>query len=75
VFSVTDNGVGINEIEFPKLFKMFCVLQRKDKLAERGNGVGLAIAKRGIEVHHGRMWVESEVDVGTTFYFSIPEKT
>lgn len=68
--SVKDNGIGIPENYQDSIFAIFKrVYSREDY---PGTGIGLAIAKRIVEQHHGQIWVESEVDVGTTFYFTVP---
>ena len=68
VFYVKDNGIGIAPEFHGKIFGLF------DKLTNdsEGTGIGLALAKRIIEVHGGRIWIESQIDSGTTFYFTLP---
>lgn len=68
VFFVRDNGIGIDSSQHDKIFDLF---YRIDKKSE-GNGVGLAIVKRIIEVHGGRIWIESELGMGCTVCFTLP---
>lgn len=68
-FSVKDNGIGIPAEKQEAVFNMFTKLHAKEEFS--GHGIGLATCKKIVEIHGGEIWLESEVDKGTTFYFTI----
>lgn len=69
VFSVIDNGIGIAEEHQERIFKIF---QRLDKSRSDGTGIGLAVCNKIVARHRGRLWVESQEGLGTTFSFTLP---
>lgn len=72
LFSIEDNGIGIAEHHYDKIFEIFKRLNHKEEF--EGTGVGLALCRRIVLMHYGRIWVESELGEGTKFLFIISDK-
>jgi two-component system phosphate regulon sensor histidine kinase PhoR len=72
ILTVSDTGIGIPQAEQPRIFERFYRVDVARSREAGGTGLGLAIAKHLVEVHGGRLWVESEVGRGSQFHFSVP---
>jgi signal transduction histidine kinase len=72
-FSVSDNGPGIEEKYFERVFRIFQTLTSRDEF--ESTGVGLTLVKKIVELYGGKVWIESEVGQGSTFFFTLPKQT
>ena len=71
MFSIKDNGIGIDQKYFEKIFEVFETLEEPD---ENSTGIGLSIVKKIITMFNGEIWLNSEVGVGTTFFFELKKE-
>jgi PAS domain S-box-containing protein len=71
-FNVTDNGPGIEERHFEKIFQIFQTLASRDDL--KSTGIGLTITRKIVELYGGKIWIESKVGEGSTFFFTLPKQ-
>ncbi|MBC7236171.1 MAG: response regulator [Chloroflexi bacterium] len=74
VFAVKDTGVGIAQEDIPLIFQEFRQLDSTTRRRHDGAGLGLAISKAFVELHGGRIWVESQLGRGSTFFFTLPAR-
>jgi signal transduction histidine kinase/CheY-like chemotaxis protein len=75
LIAVADTGTGIAEADIPRVFEEFQQVNKDSWRRREGAGLGIPISKRFVELHGGRMWVESTLGQGTTFYFTLPLAT
>ena len=73
LIKVKDTGVGMNEKQISKLFKLDQTHATVDTSGKRGTGLGLMLCKELVEKQGGKIWIESSINVGTTFYFTLPK--
>ena len=66
-FSIKDNGIGIEKRHFERIFKIFQSLEK----SKDSSGIGLSIVKKIVDIYKGEVWLESEIDKGTIFYFTL----
>jgi signal transduction histidine kinase len=71
-FAIKDSGIGIQPQDIDRLFEKFYRGTNRQALAQRGTGLGLAIVKSIAERHGGKVWVESELEKGSTFFLQVP---
>ncbi len=72
---ISDTGIGISKEDLPKVFGKFQQFERTPGAGEKGTGLGLSITKAIVELHNGKIWVESQLGVGTKFGFNLPKYT
>jgi signal transduction histidine kinase len=72
LISVRDQGMGIALAERERIFEQFYRIDDSEKRIPGGIGLGLALVREVVRAHGGRVWLESEVGAGSTFYFSLP---
>ncbi|NOQ27235.1 MAG: hypothetical protein GQ564_17885 [Bacteroidales bacterium] len=73
LISVKDTGIGMSETELQSLFQIDKIYSKPGTNQEKGSGLGLILCKEFVEKHGGRLWVESELEIGSVFKFSIPK--
>jgi two-component system sensor histidine kinase VicK len=71
--SVNDQGIGMSSDKHQRIFERFYQIDGSSRRRFGGTGIGLAIVKRIIDAHHGKIWVESELNKGSSFFFTLPK--
>ena len=74
-FSINDNGIGIPKEDIPRIFERFYRVDKGRSQELGGTGLGLSIVKHLVQAHGGKVWVESQIGKGSTFYFTLPRRT
>lgn len=72
MYSIKDNGIGIEQDYHKKIFDIFFIINRNED--DENVGIGLPICKKIVDIYEGKIWLESELNVGSTFYFTLPLK-
>ncbi|RZL10649.1 MAG: ATP-binding protein [Hymenobacter sp.] len=72
LLTVADTGIGIPAALLPRLFERFTPARRVGLRGEKSTGLGMSVIKTIVALHHGRIWVESEENRGTTFFIQLP---
>jgi signal transduction histidine kinase len=72
VFEVQDNGIGIVPFDLPRLFEKFYRGKQREARSQYGSGLGLTIVRSIAERHGGKVWVESELGKGSSFFLQVP---
>jgi len=71
-FEVQDSGIGVSPIDQPRLFEKFYRGGQREAREQKGSGLGLAIVRSIVERHGGKVWLESQLGKGSTFFIEVP---